>query len=279
MPQSQYKSNSALKYLARMQTSRYFGLLIGTILLNFIITIVVINLISTLVPTNTIVGYIINYVLVLIAQIICSVLDVGLAFIFLKAACNMPSTTGDLFYGFKQDFAKALKISAVITVIESICLLPFEYASLQMMDVMNSIPLFSEYNMNELSMMIAKGSVDNYEVLQAYSILSNAMLKYYVIMLICSVLSVILTLPFFPAFYMISDFPDWNVSMILKKSFEVMHGNKLRLFLLNLSFFPLYLLSIFTCGLALIWVIPYMKMTVTNFYLDIMAVRNKTVIN
>lgn len=47
--------------------------------------------------------------------------------------------------------------------------------------------------------------------------------------------------------------------------------------MLYLSFVPSFLLSIFTCGITLIWVLPYMSMAETNFYLDMMSVRNKSV--
>ena len=104
-------------------------------------------------------------------------------------------------------------------------------------------------------------------------------MKFYLLMLICTVISTILTLPFFPVFYMVLDFPDWSATTILKKSFEVMSGNKLRLFLLYVSFIPSFLLSVFTCGIPLIWVIPYMSMAETDFYLDMMSVRNKSVNN
>ncbi len=57
-----------------------------------------------------------------------------------------------------------------------------------------------------------------------------------------------------------------------------MNGNKIRLFMLYLSFVPSFLLSASSlCGISLIWVIPYMSMAETNFYLDLMSVRNKSV--
>ena len=82
-----------------------------------------------------------------------------------------------------------------------------------------------------------------------------------------------------PAYYIILDFPEWDAMKVLKKSIEVMRGNKLRYVLLQISFLPALLLSVFTCGLTLIWVMPYMHMTNTNFYLDIMAVKNKNMNN
>lgn len=274
MQQSQYKSNVELKFLAKIQTSKHLGILLGAIFLSFIIPIVVSDFVSVFIPGGT-VGYVVNYVLVLIIQIVASALTVGVSFIFLKSACDMPSSIADLFYGFQSNFTKILKIGAIIVAIESICMIPSDFASMQLTDIMNSTSLFNDTNVNDLTTLLMSDALASSEFLEEYTLVYGAMMKYSTITLVCTVLSSILTLPFFPAFYMVIDFPDWNVSTILKRSFEVMKGHKLRLFMLYLSFIPLYLLSMFTCGLALIWVIPYQKMTLTNFYLNLMAVRNK----
>ncbi len=277
--QPQYKSNSEIKFLARMQTGQYLGILIGTVLLKFVISFLAVDLVSSLIPAGTTIGFAVNYIFVFIVQVIASVLNVGAAFIFLKSACSMPSTIRDLFCGFQQNTVKILKIGAVIVVIESICMIPLEIASVQYVNVINSIPLLGGSGGTDLRALLAGSTIDSYELLESYSILYNAMMKFYLIMFVCAVISLILTLPFFPAFYMILDFPNWSATTILKKSFEVMNGNKLRLFLLYAGFIPAFLLSLFTCGITLIWVIPYMNMALTNFYLDIMSVRNKTVTN
>lgn len=274
--QPQYKSNYELKFLARMQTCQHMGILIGTILLKFIITFMTVNLVSSLIPTTTTTGYVINYIVVFALQVIASVLNVGASFIFLKSACSMPSTIGDLFCGFQKNTVRILKIAAVIAVINSICTIPLEIASAQYAELLDSIPLFGGSNSNEPGFLLGGGSIDSSAFMESYSVLYNATMKFYLIMLVCSAISLIMTLPFFPAYYMILDFPDWSAATVLKKCFEVMSGNKLRLFLLYLSFIPSFLLGIFTCGITLIWVLPYMNMALTNFYLDIMSARNKT---
>lgn len=280
MQPSQYKSNFELKFLARMQTGQHLGILVGSLLLKLILTFMAVNLVSSMIPMTTTIGFVINYIAVFAVQVAASVLNVGASFIFLKTACNMPSAIGDLFCGFRQDTAKILKIGAVIAVIESICMIPLEIASAQYMEIMDSIPFFSGGNANNLSHLLAAGSsADSSELLEAYSIMYSASMKFYLIMFVCTAISLILTLPFFPAFYMVLDFPDWSAGTILKKSFEVMSGQKIRLFLLYVSFIPIFLLSLFTCGITLIWVIPYQNMTLANLYLDIMAVRNRTVNN
>lgn len=274
--QQQYKSNFEIKLLAKMQTSQYMGILIGSILLKFIITFMAVNLVSSLIPTTTTAGFVINYILVFIMQVAATILNVGTSFIFLKSACSMQSTIGDLFCGFQQDTVKILKIGVVIGIIESICMIPLEIASIQYANMLNAIPFFNEGNINELSLFLAGNASNSSELLESYSVMYSASMRFYLIMFVCTAISLVLTLPFFPAFYMILDFPNWSATTILKKSFEVMNGNKLRLFLLYVSFLPSFLLSIFTCGITLIWVIPYMNMALTNFYLDIMSVRNRT---
>lgn len=277
MQQSQYKNNFELKFLARVQTGQHLGLLVGALLLKFIITFTAVNLVSSLIPATTTISTVINYIAVFAAQVVASVLNVGTSFIFLKTACNMPSTIEDLFCGFRQNTVKILKIGAVIAVIESICMIPLEIALTQYAEILNSIPLLNSGNVNDLSRLLAGTPADSSELIEAYSILYSATMKFYLIMFVCSVISLLLTLPFFPAFYMVLDFPNWSATTILKKSFEVMNGQKVRLLLLYISFIPVFLLSLFTCGIALIWVYPYRSMALANLYLDIMSVRNKTV--
>ncbi len=277
MQQPQYKSNFELKLLARVQTGQHLGILVGSLLLKFFITFMAVNFITSLIPMTNTISSVINYITVFAVQVIASVLNVGTAFIFLKSACNMPSTIGDLFCGFQQNTVKILKIGAVIAIIESICMIPFEIAFAQYMEIINSYPLFNGGNVNDLGRLLA-GSANSSELIEAYSILYSASMKFYLIMFVCTVISLILTLPFFPEFYMVLDFPNWSAATILKKSFEIMNGHKARLFLLYVSFLPAFLLSLFTCGITLIWVIPYQNMALANLYLDIMSVRNKNMV-
>lgn len=276
MQQPQYKSNFELKFLARMQTGQNLGILAGSLLLQFIITFMAVNLVSSLIPTATTIGSVINYIAVFAVQVVTSVLNAGTSLIFLKSACGMPGAIGDLFCGFRENTVKILKIGAVIAVIESICMIPLEIASAQYAEIINSIAPSDTGNGNELSLFLAGNAINSSEFLESYSILYSASMKFYLIMFVCTVISLILTLPFFPVFYMVLDFPNWSATMILKKSFEVMSGQKLRLFMLYVSFIPAFLLSLFTCGITLIWVLPYQNMALANLYLDIMSVRNKT---
>ena len=48
-----------------------------------------------------------------------------------------------------------------------------------------------------------------------------------------------------------------------------MSGNKGRLFYIQLSFFGLALLAVLSCGIGLLWLMPYMLTTEVFFYLDV----------
>ena len=64
------------------------------------------------------------------------------------------------------------------------------------------------------------------------------------------------------------DHIDIHVLIIqaLKESVRIMRGKKGKLFYLQLSFIGIYLLGAIACGIGLLWVIPYMQVTMANFY-------------
>jgi uncharacterized membrane protein len=55
----------------------------------------------------------------------------------------------------------------------------------------------------------------------------------------------------------------------IKQSQDMMNGHKMELFLLILSFFWWYVLSMITFGIGFIFLLPYVKMTITNYYLEL----------
>lgn len=55
----------------------------------------------------------------------------------------------------------------------------------------------------------------------------------------------------------------------IKTSVSMMNGHKFEYFVLCLSFVPWVLLSCVTCGLALIYVLPYMQVTQNHYYLQL----------
>ncbi len=77
---------------------------------------------------------------------------------------------------------------------------------------------------------------------------------------------IIKALSYSMAFYILAENPEMTAREALNESKAIMHGHKMDLFVLYLSFIPWLLLVIVTCGIAAIYVTPYMQLTVANFY-------------
>ena len=68
-------------------------------------------------------------------------------------------------------------------------------------------------------------------------------------------------------FYLLADHPDMTGAELREESEDLMDGNRMRLFRLQLSFIGWFLLGILTCGILLvIWVLPYWHTTMAQFY-------------
>ena len=72
---------------------------------------------------------------------------------------------------------------------------------------------------------------------------------------------------------MLVDNPYASIRGTFRRSKELMEGNKLRLLYLQLSFLGFYLLAVLSCGIGLLWLMPYMQQTMVSFYLDVQDVK------
>ena len=77
---------------------------------------------------------------------------------------------------YEDNTMKILKISAVIAIIESICMIPLDIASLQYSEMINSIPLFQN-NGTSLNFLLSGSTIDNHEFLEAYNVFYSASMK------------------------------------------------------------------------------------------------------
>ncbi|HWQ60011.1 MAG TPA: DUF975 family protein [Candidatus Fimivivens sp.] len=70
-------------------------------------------------------------------------------------------------------------------------------------------------------------------------------------------------------FYIIADNPTISASDALKRSKEMMRGNKGKLFGLQLRFLGWAILCILTAGIGFLWLIPYIQVSTAKFYEDL----------
>ncbi|MCR4654650.1 MAG: DUF975 family protein [Lachnospiraceae bacterium] len=86
---------------------------------------------------------------------------------------------------------------------------------------------------------------------------------------VSAVILVLVNSYMFAAYYIYLDYPEKPVSEIIRESIRLMRGNVLRLIYLTLTFVGWFVLVIFTYGIALIYVGPYLFTVYGLFYRDL----------
>ena len=172
----------------------------------------------------------------MIGQILSGFLNFGTAYLCLKIVCGQWNTYTDIFFGFQRgNLFKTLLLTAIRLAFGFLCALPGGYFR----------TCYAQSSAREL--------------------LLASVLAY--IIGCCIYIPVALALDI--TYFLLLDFPDKRVPEIIKDSFRLIKGNRRRLFLLELSFLPLQLLVLLSFGIGSFWLEPYMHMTYTLFYLDL----------
>lgn len=231
-----YKSSAQLKRLSLVQLEGKFGLAVGMYATHAAITLLVNLIISALIPNYNILGLILSLATSFIATTILSLFQVGYTLFSLNIACGQPHSFLDLFAGFRQNTEKALIISLVVTALSYV---------VQFVTYIPSWLLKSGGNLVHLIWSVP-------------------------LLLFVLVIYLWIALLFSQVYFLLLDFPSYNAGELLKTSCRIMKGHKMRFFYIQLSFIPLILLSLLTCGIGLFWVIPYQNMVSANFYLNLM---------
>lgn len=108
----------------------------------------------------------------------------------------------------------------------------------------------------------------------------NDYLVYIVVSLACMGIGVIITfilsLFFGLANYLLLDFPEMSTRDALLMSITLMKGNKKRFIYMQLSFIGWAILGSLSFGIGFLWIEPYMNMTYTYFYTDVLGQLNDT---
>ena len=103
----------------------------------------------------------------------------------------------------------------------------------------------------------------------------DELLSYLSFVMMCSAVSTLVytlvTLRFTMATYLLLDDDSLGGIQALKESSRMMKGHKGRYFYVNISFFGVLLLSVFTCGIGMLWTMPYMETTFVYFYRDLIG--------
>ena len=93
--------------------------------------------------------------------------------------------------------------------------------------------------------------------------------------LITTIATFFLYLYYRMSYYIIADEDNITVIKALTKSRKIMYGHKMELFLLQLSFIGWGFVALITCGIGLLWIEPYVELTLANFFLNVKKLETK----
>lgn len=179
----------------------------------------------------------IHPLLSVLPMILSNMLLFGIYLFFLKLALNQEESPFDLFFVFQDSPKKPLCIACLYTALTGIFELPANI-------LLNAYFLQRPFSERTLILLL---------LLQVVLLIG-----WYLLHLNLSLV-----------YFLLLDFPELSIKEILMLSINKMNGQKLRLFLLEFSFLPLFLLVIPTLGIGLIWVMPYLYTTRAKFYLNL----------
>lgn len=257
---NKYTSSADLKSLAKGQLFGNYGTVVGILILHILCTLPLDFIIS---PFSQI-SPAFYYLAFLLVNTFTGLLIAGEALVYLKIACHEPPSVSDLFYYFRGPYSekgsKVIRIQLIISAITVVCTMPCEYVGRLLTQ-----PIL---NMNLAEAVTAGISFDPYLFLiYAVLLVAGYSIRIFVQLLLSQI------------FYLMLDFPDYTAPQLLHFAPKLMKGHKARFFYIMLSFVPLTLLCLCSCGIGYLWIFPYMQTTYANFYLDLMKKNSQAAVS
>ncbi len=233
---NKYKTTAQLKGIAKEQSLGHYGTLIGANIIIFAIQFFV-SAVTTVSTGGSIVLIVINNIITLIVNILLGLLVSGKAYLYMNLIYSQPVATSDIFFGLKQQPQKAVIIQSFFVLIDFVASLP-----------------------STITLVL-------YQQKPAPDYLMAVLLTF----AISLVINVAVSLIYSQSFFILHDFPDRSAIEILSASRHLMKGNKFRLFYLNVSFLPLYILGCVTMFVPLLWISVYRYAATCAFYQNLIS--------
>ena len=232
-----FKDNSFLKADARESLLGNLTIPVMSIFLYTLTTVMLTDLISNFGFSSVFLSVIASALVFLVVNTCSGMLRIGLSCIFLRLQFGSKAAMGDLLYAFRNNSNTAVIISAFLSVLELLCMLPAILSAVFIPE--QGVPGYPFLYM----ILVAAGSLGAIAIRIRYAI--------------CT--------------YLFLDFPDFTAGELIRGGTKLMRGHLRRLYFLYLSFLPLYLLSLLSFGIAGLWVSSYTHAAEAAFYKDLMA--------
>ena len=230
------KTSYELKMAAKDQLLNNYGKMISALLVVDLIPTFILLLASDFLAADTLINTILYYVIYFMVSLLVGIFTLGNVKFYMNFCTGRDFRLSDIFYGFHGHQDVGILLILVNIGITFLSMVPF----------LISVGAF-----------LFTQSAFLYPVM-ALTLIAGVLFAY------------IQLLSLSQCFYIAVDFPDYSVRQILSMSRRIMKGHRARLFYIQVSFLPLALLCMFTMGIGLLWLYPYMNSTLTHFYLDLM---------
>jgi len=236
--------NGSIKYWkkqAKMNLSGHWGSAIAGVLAVGAVTFIGNILSIQLFPGSTLWPMVAGQVFVFVFSLIAMVFRAGYSYMLLNMARDREVSLGNLLYLFHNGPDRVLVAGFILSLLNTVAQLPFYY----------------------VSFIVKAGNTEAEQI---------AWIELCLVMLLVGVvLEVILTSPFMLTFCLIADSPEMGGIEALKTSARLMRGHILKYWLMMLSFIPLAILSLFSMYIGLLWLFPYIYMSETVFYMELIG--------
>lgn len=229
------KSSSALKADAReLLLGKYQTAVLAYVIMELIVT-GCLTLVELQVNLQTTTGLLLYYAVYFIVILLSTVLIVGQNHLYLNFHRGLPYKTGDIWIGFRTCADRAILVYLAIFGKTLLCAIPLILATALLLVTRNYY----------FALLVAAGAV------------------------FLIVKGTLISLDYSQAFYLILDHPDYSVGRLLSESKALLKGHRGSYFYLLVSFLGIFLLSIMTFGIGMLWIYPYFTATKTGYYLEL----------
>ncbi len=218
-------------------------------------------------------GFLFELLSLFLTFLFMSVMLYGENNLYLRIVCGKDAGASDLFLGFREHFLRIVGVGVLPSAILLLFALPFLNGLNRMLTELYTDEEFMTAVYDSvfstggglLTSMPPETMNQVYERMEPYNrMVTSGMLVFGGGLLLTGIL-------FSQVLYLALDYVDLSVSGILRENFRIFKKHGSRIVLTVLSFTPWFLLSLLYCTcLAMIWVFPYYKATMANFYIDLM---------
>lgn len=252
---NEFSSSAQLKALSKSQLRGNYGIVVGIFTLHLLITLPLSLFLALLLQVSLELYFPLSFLVNLFSGFFIA----GEALVYLKIACHERPAVSDLFYYFCSPYAerggKVVRVQLVLAAVSTFCSMPFTYVQRTLT--------------KEMAVQLNAGA--EYADLTYHSVL---FLVFAILFVAGTAIQILVQLLLSQAYYLMLDFPEYSGVQILHLAPKLIKGHKAGLFYIMLSFVPLQLLCLCSCGIGMLWIYPYMQATYANFYLDLVQKRS-----